>query len=85
MKKLNETYVHEETGITFDVQYETKEMYPVGLDVEKRTTKKIQIQPSGQSGWVRGDKGFVFNRSKAETIKKIGKALLEIGEFCEKL
>ena len=81
MLKINETYKHEETAITFDVEFEEK--YPVGG--EKEIRKKVRVMPSDSSGWVRGDKGFVFNKSKPETITKIGKALLEIGEFCEEL
>lgn len=85
MRKINESYLHEETGMTFDIEYEEKvgNLYLNGET--KIVTKKVKIMPSAQSGWVRGDKGFVFNRSKPETIKMIGKALLEIGEFVEKL
>ena len=70
MKKINETYIHEETGIQFDIKY----------DGEK---KRTLIVPNTSA--CRMEKGFVFNRSCADTIIKIGKALQEIGEFVEKL
>lgn len=87
MRKINESYLHEETGIMFDVEWveHSTGVNFIGEPSPKVYIKKVKIMPSAQSGWVRGDKGFVFNRSKPETIKKIGQALLEIGEFVEKL
>jgi len=87
MKKLNETYIHEETNITFDVLFEEKEstnsydgLIPIR---DKKIVKKVKINSSKND--YRNNNGFVFNRSNPETITKIGRALLEIGEFCEKL
>jgi hypothetical protein len=73
MKKLNETYLHESTGITFDIQY----------DGEK---KKVRII-NGSNLVISGNKetAFIFNRSKPETIIKVANALLEIGNFVETL
>ena len=82
MRKINETYQHEGTGIEFEIEFST--VFD-NLNEPNKTEKKVKIMPSANSGWVRGDKGFVFNRSKPEVIQKIGRALLEIGEFCEKL
>lgn len=87
MKKINESYLHEETGMTFEVEYveHSTGVNFIGEPSPWVYIKKVKIMPSTQSGWVRGDKGFVFNRSNPETIKRIGQALLEIGEFTEKL
>lgn len=93
MIKINEVYQHEETGIVFDVEYVTKACHLPGAFVTighvcvvpGAGVKRVRITPSQQSGWVRGEKGFIFSRSKPEMIKKIGQALLEIGEFTEKL
>jgi len=77
MEKLNETYVHKETGIKFDIQFN----YHKNDFVTK--TNKVLVVPNTNGYNI--EKGFVFNRSNPETIKMIGKALQEIGEFCEKL
>ncbi len=75
MKKINETYQHEETGIHFNVEWN----YNVDLDCQK----KVKIIPSKNN--YKLEKGFIFDRSKTITIINIGRALLEIGEFVEKL
>jgi hypothetical protein len=71
MKKINETYLNEATGIQFDIEYKNGE-------------KKVRITPVPNS-YKDSDLGFIFNRSKPETIIKIGQTLLEIGNFCEEL
>jgi hypothetical protein len=76
MEKTNESYVHKETGIKFDVSWN----YSNDLD----TQKQVKIIPSGGLNFP-DSKGFVFNRSKVATIQKIATALLEIGNFVEKL
>lgn len=81
MIKLNETYQYKENDleIKFDVEYAYKD------GTLNPPTKKVRIEPSQQSGWSSGQKGFVFNRSSPATINKIGQALLDIGKFVEKL
>ena len=75
MKKVNETYLHEETGIRFDIEHSDDK------------NKKVRISNGIKmvSGRAENEHAFIFNRSKPETIIKIAKTLLEIGEFCQKL
>ena len=75
MKKINETYIHETTGIKFDIETE--------YNVSGGTRKRVRIDSNPAS--YKNIDGFVFNRSSPETIIKIATALLEIGEFTEKL
>jgi hypothetical protein len=70
MKKINETYLHEDTGIQFDVEY-------------KENKKILKIKPSFNG--YKNNTSFVFNHSNPETVIKIGKALLDIGNFCKEL
>ena len=81
MLKINETYKHEGTGITFSVEFE--ETFNPTTDADTVIKKKVNIASSPNE--YRNGNGFVFKHSKPEVITKIGKALLEIGEFCEKL
>ena len=73
MKKINEKYQHE-SGITAKVWFEEKQSL-AGVDIRK----SVRLQ--GTDGKIE----FVFNKSKPETIRKVGKAFIEIADFIEKL
>ena len=77
MKKLSEKYNHIDTGITFELKYSTSIVNGV------KSSNTVVIKPSENA--IFRSQGFVFSNSTPETVIKIGKALLEIGKFVEKL
>ena len=79
MKRISETFQHEGTGIKFDVDFEPNLLNLNDVNV---FNNKVRIIPT-TNGY--DNKGFVFNRSNPDRIIIVAKALLEIGEFCEKL
>lgn len=81
MRKINETYLHEETGISFEVEYEKN----IELRDENPVNKRVKILPSGVGVIGLNKQSFVFSRSKPEMVIKIGQALLDIGKFCNTL
>lgn len=91
MIKINEVYIHEATGIEFNVSFAHGEQVICTDALCSRDcnrhgpAKRVVITPSNHSGWSNGSKGFVFQGSKPEMISKVGRALTEIGEFVEKL
>lgn len=73
MIKIKEIYIEPSTSIEFEVKYNKN------CDVDYQ--KKVTIHPNGSYN----EKGFVFIDSKIDTVNKIGKALLEIADFCKGL
>ena len=78
MKLKTQTYEHEATGITAEISFEEK-LSHYGEDRQSIIKKKITIKTSD------GDKEFIFEKSNAETIKKVGEAFLEIAELAKNL
>lgn len=85
MQKISEKYKDEETGITFKVFWEDEGVgvkFFNGVPIELENSikvKKIRLNGSNLKT------EFVFNKSKAETIKKVGEAFVRIADFCEGL
>ena len=66
MKKLQEKYIHEKTGIEIIVDYK---------EIDKEIKTSISLISS------MGREEFIFRNSKPKTLIEVGKALIEIGEF----
>ena len=75
MRKINELYKHEATGISVEVHHQqrTKAIYS-GIN-EEYIEKRVTVKPSS------GAKEFGFILSKPETLRKIGEAFVEIANF----
>jgi len=70
MKKLQSKYIHENSGIEFEIKY------------KDNNEKSIYIYPN-TAGKFGLEKAFVFQGSKSSTVKMIAEALLDISNFTE--